>query len=242
VCSSQRVAQLNLNGASLRFGAFWSAGKKVLLFLADPDLEDSMLPPQFKGNLRVNTAQDLITAIKATTEQYTLGLAQAKGDTPYQFFETSGNYGTETDWKELLEKTQSRFDLLGVTLGSWRRTPGFSNLALAKAKANCRIRILLMHQDNSLLTGLLLCHDQKFDSVRSDIEGNFQFYQDLAAKDATRNIEVRQICNGISHFFLTISDHYAIMIQYQSSQEWGSGPFVENSRSVQTLQFCREGV
>jgi hypothetical protein len=68
-------------------GAFWGAGKKVLLFLADPDLEDSMLPPQFKGNLRVNTAQDLITAIKATTEQYTLGLAQAKGDTPYQFFE-----------------------------------------------------------------------------------------------------------------------------------------------------------
>jgi len=204
-------------------GAFWGAGKKVLLFLADPDLDDSMLPPQFKGNLRVNTAQDLIKDIKATIEQYTEALAQAKGDPSYKFFETSGSYGTESDWKELFERTQSRFDLLGVTLGKWRSTPGFSNLALAKAKDNCRIRILLMHHENKLLTGLLY-HDQKLDSVVSDIERNFQFYRDLAAKDETGNIEVRQICKGIPHFFLTLSDHYAVMIQYQSFQEWGSGP------------------
>ena len=46
-------------------GAFWGAGKKVLVYLGDSELPESVLPPQFKGDLRVNTAQKLIEAIKS---------------------------------------------------------------------------------------------------------------------------------------------------------------------------------
>ncbi len=204
-------------------GAFWGAGKKVLLFLADPDLADSMLPPQFKGNLRVNTAHELIAAVKATTDEHRQALTQAKRQAPYEFFETSGNYGTEKDWQSLLENTQDRFDVLGVALGAWRRTPGFSKMALAKAGGNCRIRMLLMHPDNDLLKGLLY-NERKLESVLGDIRESYDFYKELTAKDPKRNIEVRQIRRGIPHFFLTRSDQYAVIIQYQSSQEWGSGP------------------
>ena len=41
-------------------GAFWGSGKKVLMFMADPDLADSTLPPQFKGTLRADTAARLM--------------------------------------------------------------------------------------------------------------------------------------------------------------------------------------
>src|SRR6266508_2538407 len=32
-------------------GAFWGAGKQVIIFLADPDITEAELPPQFRGNL-----------------------------------------------------------------------------------------------------------------------------------------------------------------------------------------------
>lgn len=38
------------------------------------------------------------------------------------------------------------------------------------------------------------------------------------------NIEVRQIRNGIPHFFLTRTDQYAIIVLYLSSETWGAGP------------------
>lgn len=49
-------------------GAFWGAEKNVIIFLADPDLEDSVLPPQFRGNLTANDASRLIEAVKETLE------------------------------------------------------------------------------------------------------------------------------------------------------------------------------
>jgi len=46
-------------------GAFWGAGKTVVLFMADPDLDEGMLPPQFQGNLRATTPTQLSDAILA---------------------------------------------------------------------------------------------------------------------------------------------------------------------------------
>lgn len=48
-------------------GAFWGAGKKVILFMVDPDLAESVLPPQFKGTVRAVSVHKLIEALKKTT-------------------------------------------------------------------------------------------------------------------------------------------------------------------------------
>lgn len=32
-------------------GAFWGAGKRVIVFIMDPAIDETQLPPQFKGNL-----------------------------------------------------------------------------------------------------------------------------------------------------------------------------------------------
>lgn len=44
-------------------GAFWGAGKKVIIFIADPKIIESELPPQFRGNLWTSNAKQLINAI-----------------------------------------------------------------------------------------------------------------------------------------------------------------------------------
>jgi len=44
-------------------GDFWGARKKVIVFMADSDLSDSMLP-QFNGNFTTNDAQRLIESIR----------------------------------------------------------------------------------------------------------------------------------------------------------------------------------
>jgi hypothetical protein len=45
-------------------GAFWGAQKRVIFFMADPDLEESALPPQFRGNLRATSPVQLADTIK----------------------------------------------------------------------------------------------------------------------------------------------------------------------------------
>ena len=45
-------------------GAFWGAGKKVIVYMADSGLNESHLPPQFQGNLRARNGQELLKAIR----------------------------------------------------------------------------------------------------------------------------------------------------------------------------------
>lgn len=45
-------------------GAFWGAGKTVILFLVDPDIDETALPPQFRGSLVARNANRLITEIR----------------------------------------------------------------------------------------------------------------------------------------------------------------------------------
>lgn len=46
-------------------GAFWGAEKPVVLFMVDPDLDESVLPPQFEGNSRARNPVELFSAIEA---------------------------------------------------------------------------------------------------------------------------------------------------------------------------------
>ena len=50
-------------------GAFWGAGKKVVIYLADPTVDESKLPPQFRGNLWTANATRLIAAVTETDKK-----------------------------------------------------------------------------------------------------------------------------------------------------------------------------
>ncbi len=45
-------------------GAFWGAGKRVIVFVGDPGVTDEEMPPQFQGNLRTTDARQLLDAVR----------------------------------------------------------------------------------------------------------------------------------------------------------------------------------
>jgi TIR domain-containing protein len=45
-------------------GAFWGAGKHVIIFLADPEISEAQLPAQFQGNLWTRDARRVLEAIQ----------------------------------------------------------------------------------------------------------------------------------------------------------------------------------
>ena len=47
-------------------GAFWGAGKLVIIYLADLEVDESALPPQFRDNLRTADASQLVQTIQKT--------------------------------------------------------------------------------------------------------------------------------------------------------------------------------
>lgn len=191
------------------------------MFMADPDLADSTLPPQFKGTLRADTAARLIEAVKRATNEHKEQDARARRNAQSIFFPTSGEYGSEKEWALLLDETERQFDVCGVALGVWRKTNAFRSRVLAKASGGCRVRFLFMHPENPLLRGLLY-NEKSLTSVVHDINESFEYYSELASKDP--NIEVRQVRVGMPHFFLSRSDQFAVITQYLNSSTWGSGP------------------
>ena len=50
-------------------GAFWGAAKRVIIYIADPELDDSRMPPQFQGSLWVNSASQLIEALQTAKQE-----------------------------------------------------------------------------------------------------------------------------------------------------------------------------
>jgi hypothetical protein len=198
-------------------GAFWGSGKKVLMFMADPDLAEASLPPQFKGTLRADTAIKLIDAIRRTTGEYANKARRAESI----FFATSGEYGSEKEWALLLDETEQRFDVCGVALGVWRKTNAFRARVLAKASKGCRVRFLFMHPENPLLRGLLY-NEKSLASVVHDINESLEYYSELSSTEPS--IQLCQIRVGMPHFFLTCSDRYAVITQYLNSSTWGNGP------------------
>ena len=44
-------------------GAFWGAGKKIFLFMGEPELTDAELPPQFRGSLWTSDARVLVAEL-----------------------------------------------------------------------------------------------------------------------------------------------------------------------------------
>jgi hypothetical protein len=64
VCIFLATAQsLDSHWCLAELGAFWGAGKKVIIYLADPGLKESDIPPQFQGTLCAKDAKQLLSSV-----------------------------------------------------------------------------------------------------------------------------------------------------------------------------------
>jgi hypothetical protein len=59
---------LDSKWCSAEIGAFWGAGKRVIVYLADSEVSESQLPPQFQGDLWTRDARKVLSTIKSVME------------------------------------------------------------------------------------------------------------------------------------------------------------------------------
>ncbi len=201
-------------------GAFWGAGKKVVLFLVDPDLTDAMLPPQFKGNLQANTAQELINAIKDAMRQ-----KDFQGRNSVEFFESSGVFGPKSQLQSLLDSPVQKFCSMGITLHFWVKMKDFAVTVQRRAENDgAEFKFMTLHPDNPLIKELENTKrtDESASLVRGQIELTSRSFIQLAS--AHPNVKYRQLKAKTPNFALTLTDQSAVLVQYLHSLNWGSGP------------------
>jgi hypothetical protein len=134
------------------------------------------------------------------------------------FFPYSQDYGNSDVWLQLLQDTHHTFDLMGIALGSWRRTRRFSDTLREKAAEGCKVRILLMHTDNPALPHFIneAIPECRYTHVVRNITEMSQYFAEVAA--GTPNIAVRQMLQGCPHGQLTRSEQAAVFILYLYSE------------------------
>jgi hypothetical protein len=201
---------------------------KVLPF----DIQDlrcvyyELKPRPLFERVHVNAIIDHVKSLDATGWKGTnlvAGIAPLGGSTEsdeqFRFFAKTRDFGSNEEWLEVLANTENIFDSMGITLESWRKTKGFTDLLLKKARLGCKIRILIMHKDNPVLGHLIndtLLEAKDFATTLHTLGTMEQYFSKVAADNP--HIEVRQIRRGCPHFGLTRSDSYALAAQYLYSE------------------------
>ena len=143
---------------------------------------------------------------------------------PSRFLPHSLDYGTANDWLQLLVTANRVFDVMGISLGSWRRTPGFAETIQQKAAAGCKIRFLLLHAENPELRQTINDRfaGETYDGFVSRMRLNQEFFATVAA--ASENVEFRQILSGSLHGQITRNDARVVYIPYLYSQKSQTSP------------------
>jgi hypothetical protein len=165
---------------------------------------------------------------KGTSPVSGLDLAgEGNSASPVRFHSRSMDFGSPETWLQVLKDTEQVFEVMGLALGSWKHGKGFSEVLAAKARAGCRVRVLLCHQDNPALRELINPEipEEAFENTVHRISEMVDYFRAVAR--ASPNIEVRQIRRGCPHFQLTRSDQVAIVVQYLHSESSHYSPLCQ---------------
>jgi len=143
----------------------------------------------------------------------------------YWLSRTSKEFGEAPRYEDIVLKATACCDLLGISLSSWSRKSS-SEALLKIAKSNCKVRILILHEDyialNHLINNELPAQD--FSSTKKEINDMFEHFNKLSGDNP--NIKVRQIQNGAIHFQLILTDQEALCLQYLYSRTGSDSPLL----------------
>lgn len=71
-----------------------------------------------------------------------------------KFFTKSMDFGTHDTWLELIHQSRDVCELMGITLGVWKRGKGFARDLAKKAQDGTRVRILTNARGESCFAGI----------------------------------------------------------------------------------------
>lgn len=142
---------------------------------------------------------------------------------------SANDFGTSTNWLELLTRSAQRFDIAGINLHDWRKTRGFREGVIRKASDGCRVRALVMDPDNPALPGMIneQAPTSSLNEVLVGLHETTSFFTSLAAEHD--RIEMRSIGLGFPHSNLTVTDEVAVAIPYLYSGRTAASPLMRCS-------------
>jgi hypothetical protein len=153
----------------------------------------------------------------------TLGFGGPCDDT-LTFLEHAAKHVPPDQWAGMLTESREVFDLMGVSLHSWKRTDGVKGLFGKQAADGCAIRVLLMDRDNPALTHLFSgdLGDRTLDTVVRDIDLSREFFSEVV--QACPDVKLRMIRRGVPYCQFTRTDDWGLFIPYMNSRPTAYSP------------------
>lgn len=148
-----------------------------------------------------------------------------------KFFPQSMDFGTHDAWLEMIQQSREVCELMGITLGVWKRGKGFARILAQKAQGGTKVRILIMDENNPALAEMInhLIPEENLESIRRKIVEMHQFFSEIAV--ANSGIQIRKLLHGCAHFQVTRNDDRAVFVQYLYSDKSGYSPLWDCAKS-----------
>jgi TIR domain len=149
-------------------GAFWGAGKKIFLFMGEPDLSDTELPPQFRGSLWTGDARALIEALSKETGTPLPPLAERPGNVFWLGHDLTrairiGMF--EPNNRDELDKNlrQALYHLDEIAV----KVPDARQLLVAALKTHRNKQVLSVEERNELVNAIAKAKNEIGDTITS---------------------------------------------------------------------------
>ena len=162
----------------------------------------------------------------------------ARRDETYTCYPNPRNFSHE--WMRLLKETEKTFEIMGIHLGPWRGGSGYVETLVSKADAGCKVRLMLMHEDNPTLAETIndRIPEVNLKMILREIEENTEFYFELARKH--KGINVRRIRQGMLHCQTTRTDQCGVYVPYLFSRRRRNCPIWHCTASSLFYEIIRD--
>jgi hypothetical protein len=151
------------------------------------------------------------------------------GSRHFRSFARAEEYGPSERWVELLREASTRFDLCGISLGTWVKPLGIAELFATKAGEGCQVRVLIMSPDNPALPCLLNepAHQGSISKTKQQIRESSAFFRSIHA--ATPSLVIRFMQRACPHQLLIVNDRRTVVIHYLHSNATFRSPLFDFS-------------
>jgi hypothetical protein len=112
-------------------GAFWGAGKRVIVFLADPEIHEAHLPVQFQGNLWSRDARKVLEAIQALAAAVPYDILTPDLVLLLRYLERDDRWIAGHLWKGARSCQRGTKEIEDAALRGWKRAVRYGLLYLA---------------------------------------------------------------------------------------------------------------
>jgi hypothetical protein len=161
-------------------------------------------------------------------------------DEAIDIVERATHFRTPENAIAMFEGCTERIELMGVTLGFYRRIDGIFDLLRARADAGCVVRALLMHPENPSF------REFNNESIRSEsfahtVQAADEMFRNLARLgDQSGNVAVRRMRRGFQSGRLARTDREAIFMPYLFAQKAYKTPLVRCLRGSEVYEWLGE--